>query len=131
MASGGLTKQGHVDVIPFEFNAGGVVLTAGVYGTHLIPYRFYIDDWYLMSLDGTSGSVAVDIKTANYTNHPTYASIVAAAAPAIAGATKARASSFTGWTRLIDRDTFVRFSITGSPADITQAGLYLVGRRLA
>lgn len=68
-----------------------------------IPVGGTITEWTLLSLDDTSGSIALDIWKDTYANYPPTVAdtITASAKPSITTATKNTSSTLTGWTTSI------------------------------
>jgi hypothetical protein len=65
-------------------------------------------------LPDQSGSAVVDIATDTYAGYPTFTSIVAAAPPTLATATKATDSTLTGWTIAVTAGDLLRFTLSSA-----------------
>lgn len=100
--------------INYTFGNGGAVLSTGIAGAIHIPFNYTIQQWTLGSLDGTTGSIVIDIWKDTYANFPpTVAdSITASAKPTISSAVKGQSSTLTGWTTTISGgDSWLFFNI--------------------
>ena len=91
----------------------GAVLTVGPIADWEAPHDGTITGITLLSIDGTSGDVVIDLWRDTYTNYPpTDAdSITAAAQPSIVGGTKGQDLTLTGWTKDFAKGDIIRVNV--------------------
>lgn len=89
--------------IGFSFGDGSAVLTVGAKLAFYIPFACTITEWTLGSVNGTSGSVQLDIWVDSHANFPPTVAdtITASAKPLFTSTTKGQSSTLTGWTAAI------------------------------
>lgn len=96
-------------------DGGGDVISTGVKGDIVFPYKCEIVEWTLLSSDGTpiSGSIQIDLWKDTYANFaPTVAdTITASAKPTISSSTKGQSSTLTGWTTTMDAGSILRVNV--------------------
>jgi hypothetical protein len=83
------------------FDGGGSVIAVNTEADFQIPFNSKVAEWRILSLDGTSGSVAVTLEQATLANRMagTWASIVGSGtAPTVTSATSNTSTTTTGWT---------------------------------
>ena len=74
-----------------------------------------------------SGSIVVDLLTADYAGYPTVASICASANPTLSSAQKATDATLTGWTTRLTKDQLLRV-VVDSASTVTLVTLTLLLR---
>lgn len=85
--------------IGFVIDGGATVLTTGTKGNIRIPYTGRIQKATLLSKNGATGAIVVDVKKSTYAAFGTSSSICASAKPTIsATGAKSEDSTLTGWT---------------------------------
>jgi hypothetical protein len=94
-------------------NSGSVIATGEIDRNIYVPYDCTIDSVELVSDDGTSGSIVIDIWKDTYANlNPTDAdSITASAPPTITTATKSQDATLTGWTTSLTKGDYLRLNV--------------------
>ena len=107
------------------------VLTVGTKVGMYVPFGFTILEWTLGSVNGTSGSVQLDVWVDTHANFaPTVAdTITASAKPLFSSTTKGQSSTLTGWTTTIPGDRWVYINVD-SVTSITQLSGTLKCRKL-
>ena len=104
-----------VGAVGIIFDGGGAALTPGVKGFLEVPFACTITAVTLLSTDPAvlNGSIVVDIWKDTYANYPPVVgdSITGSAKPTIAGATKSRSTTLTGWTTAIAAGDILGFKI--------------------
>ncbi len=117
--------------IPFMIGDGVNVLTVGTKVGMYVPFGFTILEWTLGSVNGTSGSVQLDVWVDTHANFaPTVAdTITASAKPLFSSTTKGQSSTLTGWTTTIPGDRWVYINVD-SVTSITQLSGTLKCRKL-
>jgi hypothetical protein len=110
------------------FGNGTDVITAGIKAGFEVPYAWTdILSARIVSIDNTSGSIAVDIKKATYSSSPgTTTSIVASAKPTLSTATKNQDTTLTGWTKTGSAGDWLYFSADATPASVKLVTVSLV-----
>lgn len=117
----GLDKRGtppssprlaHPRTINFLIDGGGSAITTGIKGWLGVDDPFYITGVELIA--DVSGSIAVDIARASYTNFPIFTSIVGSTPPTLATAQKYQDNTLTGWTRTLSPDDILQFNVTSA-----------------
>jgi hypothetical protein len=86
----------------YTIDGGGSVITSGAAVKGVLPVDFngQIDQVTVLSADGLSGAIVIDVKKSPYSTYPTWTSICASAKPTItATGNKAKDSALTGWTK--------------------------------
>lgn len=101
-----------VDTINIILGSGVGVIATGVAGALRVDFRAKITGAFLQEIDGTTGSIVVAIAKAPGGATPSFTSIVASAPPTITSARFVENTTLTGWTTLIERGEYLRFSVT-------------------
>lgn len=118
-----------VDTINLVIGDGTNVIATGIQAALRVDFNARITGSYLQEIDGTSGSVVMDILKAQGGATPSFASIVASAHPTISSARFYVDETLTGWTMKIDRGDYLRFNVT-SVTSFTRLIVSLRIRRL-
>jgi hypothetical protein len=91
------------------------VITTGVKGFLEVPFAGTITAATLLSTDAavTNGSIVIDIWKDTYANYPPTVAdtITASAKPTLSSATKARDTTLTGWTTVINAGDILAFKV--------------------
>lgn len=96
--------------VEFKFDGSGSEIADAVQDVKIAPCSGTIKSWTVVSVDGTSGSIVLDVWKDTLTNYrPTIAdTITASAKPTITTDTDATSSTLTGWTTSVTKgDVFV------------------------
>lgn len=99
--------------VNFPLGNGADVIETGLKYAVDIPSDCYIDAVRLLSLDGTSGSIVVNVWKATYANLPATSAnkITASAPPTISSGTKSQDTTLTGWTRSISAGDWLYINV--------------------
>ncbi|MEP7197244.1 MAG: hypothetical protein ABI851_12050 [Saprospiraceae bacterium] len=100
-SGGAITKVfPNTHTLSFTFYNGGNVLQVGDKIAFYTDFTIAYIQWTLGSVDGTSGSITLDIWSNTHANFPPVVgdSITASAKPNISSAIKGQSSTLTGWT---------------------------------
>jgi hypothetical protein len=102
-----------VGAVDFLIDGGGSAITTGIKGGLRIPFACTINDVELTSIDGTTGSIVVDIWKDTYTNFPPIISdsICASNKPTISSGTKSQNATLSGWTTTINAGDYLLFNV--------------------
>jgi hypothetical protein len=115
----------NLTVIPLVIREGGSVLSAVSYEAYF-NWGYHIEDWILAA--DQPGDVSVELAVATYSAFPTFTTISGSTPPALSSQQKNRASVWTGWTRDVAADRFLRWTLSGVDT-ITGLGIYLLVTR--
>lgn len=102
------------------------VISTGIAGAWSFDFNARITGWYIQEIDGTSGSITLDLLLAQRGLTPSFLSIVDVAPPAVASARYAEDSTLAGWTTLISRGDLIRLDVDA----VTSFTRVLVGLRI-
>ena len=102
-----------VSGIGAAFTALSGTITPGFKSFVQVPYACVINSATLLSMDGTSGSIVVDIWKDTYANFPPTVAdtITAAAKPTIVAGVKSTDATLTGWTTTISEGDVLGFNV--------------------
>lgn len=107
--------------INFVIDGGGSAITTGTVGGLIIPFPCRIRKVELQEMDGTAGTVTIDIQKAPTGSAPTFASICASTRPTIASSGRyymdqswAPTNGLVGWTTTINKGDALRYSVTAA-----------------
>ena len=116
--------------VSIPFGDGSAVLTVGTKKCFYMPFACDITQWTLGSVNGTSGSVQVDIWVDSHANFPPTVAdtITASAKPLFSSTTKGQSSTLTGWTTAIPAGRWVYLNID-SVTSITYLSVNLTLKR--
>lgn len=101
-------------ILAVVFDGGGIVLTTGAKNVMFTaPITGTITKWRIVSLNGITGSVVIDIWKDSYANFPPVVgdTITASAKPTVSSATKAESTTLTGWTTTMTAGDIYEFNI--------------------
>ena len=86
--------------VEFVLNGAGSEIADATQDVKRINFNGNIKKWTILSIDGTTGSIVIDVWKDTYANYPPSDadSITASAVPAVSTAIKAESSTLTGWT---------------------------------
>jgi hypothetical protein len=94
----------------FVINEGGGVLTIGKKGGLIVDANYEVMEWAILSTDGTSGSIVVDVNRATYSGFPTTSTLTASEKPTISSSTKGEDRTLTTWSDLAVGD-YIEFEV--------------------
>lgn len=99
--------------IGFSFGDGSAVLTVGSKLAFYIPFAYTITEWTLGSVNGTSGSVQLDLWVDTHANFPPTVAdtITASAKPLFSSTTKGQSGTLTGWTTVISAGRWLYINV--------------------
>lgn len=99
--------------ITLVIDGGSSVITTGQKGYISLPVAGTLKKWRILSLDGTTGSIVIDVWKDVYANFaPTVAdTITAAAKPTLTTDVKAESSTLTGWTTAFSAGDIFGFNV--------------------
>jgi hypothetical protein len=119
-----------IDALTYTFGNGTDEITTGAKRHVYVPFDCTITGWTLLSDDGTTGSIVIDIWMVDYNDYmPTVSdSITASAKPTISSSIKGQSSTLTGWTTVIPAGSVLRFNVD-SCTDLTAVALILTVSR--
>jgi len=101
------------EALEVVLDGGGSAITTGVKAALVVPVDCEIEVAEALSINGTSGSIQVDVWKDSYANHPpTDADSIVASAPiAISSGTKSQDSTLTGWTKSLSKGDILIFNV--------------------
>lgn len=106
------------------------VIPTGIASAWSFDFRARITGWFIQEIDGTSGTVTLDLQKAPRGAAPSFGSIVASAPPIISSTGRyAESATLTGWTTAIERGDIIRVHVTAR-ATFTRLLIGLRIRRL-
>lgn len=109
--------------ITFTFDGGADVLAGPAPAVYVAEQAMTIVGWTLLAKE--SGSLTLTVKKATYTDFPSMTSITGANNPALSSAQKNTDSTLTSWTTSVAAGDAIEVDISGTPATIKKAALYL------
>ena len=98
----------------FIIDGGGAVIATGLYGGFEVPYDCFVTGWVLLSTDGTSGAIVIDVWKTSYDSFPpTVANTIAGSEKPTILATnnKGRDLTLTTWTQLLLEGDILYFNV--------------------
>lgn len=116
--------------ISFPLGNGADVIATGLHYGIEIPTNCVIDACRVLSLDGTSGSIVIDIWKSTWANIPAENadSITASAPPTLSSATKSEDTTLTGWTKAITAGDWLYINVD-SATDVKSVILSITGHK--
>lgn len=117
--------------ITFVIDGWFSVIATWLYGWFEIPYDMTITWWTLLSTDGTSGSIVIDVWKDTYANFPPVAwdSITSTDKPTISWWVKAQNTAVTVWTTSVAKGNVLYYNID-SVTSFKRVSLTIRGTKL-
>lgn len=101
--------EGGISII---FDGGGEDITTGIRTGFEAPFDFFITGWTIVSLNGTSGAMIVDIWVDTYANYPpTVADTITASDKPTLATTKAQNLNCSTWTQAVTKGDWVIINV--------------------
>lgn len=115
-----------IRAITFTFDNAPSAIVAGTIAAVYVPYACTILEWTIGSVDGTSGSIVIDLWVDSHANFPPTVAdtITASAKPTVSTATTGQSSTLTGWTTSVTAGRWI-FAKVDSCTSIKTAVLAL------
>lgn len=117
--------------VSFIIDGGIAVITTGLYGGMEIPFAMTITGWTLLSTDGTSGSIVVDVWKDTYANFPpTVANTITSTdKPTITSSIKGQNTAVSVWTTSVAKGDILYFNVV-SVTSLKRVSLVIRGTKL-
>jgi len=107
--------------INFVIDGGGSAITTGTKGGLVVPFPCIVRKVELQEMDGTAGTITVDIQAAPTGAAPTFTSICGSSKPAIATSGRyymdtswAPTNGLSGWTTRMAAGTALLYDVTAA-----------------
>jgi hypothetical protein len=105
-----------IDTINALIGDGVNPLTPGIAAAIRVDFNALITGCYLQEIDGTTGSVSVELQRAPGGTNPAFVSITGASNPGIVSGRWFLDETLAGWTTQIRRGDYLRYIIAGATA---------------
>ena len=103
-------------------DGGGSAITTGIKGHIVVDGDYTVSGWTIIA--DQSGSIAVDVKRATYTNFPTTASIAGSELPTLSTAQKNEDLTLSTWTTSLSARDVLEF-VVNSVSTVTRVTVAL------
>lgn len=110
--------------INFVIDSGSIAMLAGNKGSVTLDVSGVLESLTIFS--DQQGDLSIDIKKSNYTDYPTFTSIVGGVYPQFSNAQKVRDDDLTGWTKEIVAGDILTFDVVS----VSNINRFLVSLKL-
>lgn len=117
--------------VNFIIDGGVSTITTGLYGGMEVPFAMTITGWTLLSTDGTTGSIVIDVWKNTYANFPpTVANTITSTdKPTISSAVKGQNTAVSVWTTSVAKGDILYFNV-GSVTSLKRVAITIIGTKL-